>query len=59
MLRLFGRKKVHKHTGYMWDGFYEFCKCGASAGDRRDENGFRHLFFKDWPKTSEETHEVG
>ena len=47
--RLF-RRRPHQHTGWWWDGFYEHCRCGASAGDRRGPDGHRHILFADWPQ---------
>jgi hypothetical protein len=32
----------------MWDGFYEHCKCGASAGDKRNKSGQRCITFVEW-----------
>lgn len=43
------KRKPHIHAGYRWDGFYEYCKCGACAGDYIKPNGFRALFFEEWP----------
>lgn len=42
--------KPHKHYAYRWDGYYESCKCGVSAGDLRSPSGIRYAFFSDWPK---------
>lgn len=39
----------HKHSPYSFDGYYEHCKCGACAGDRRDpETGLRYTSFEEW-----------
>jgi hypothetical protein len=39
----------HRHEGAQWDGWFEHCRCGTSAGDRRDENGYRMILFDQWP----------
>lgn len=39
----------HSHKAVTWDGHYETCRCGASAGDRRDPaTGRRYIFFSGW-----------
>lgn len=44
-------RKPHVHAGYYWDGYYESCRCGVGAGDRRDPvTGLRCAFFSDWPR---------
>lgn len=43
--------RVHKHSPYSWDGYYEHCKCGACAGDKRNpETGTRYVSFSEWPE---------
>lgn len=44
------KRKNHTHSPYSWDGYYERCKCGAFAGDMKDENGMRYILFSQWPK---------
>lgn len=42
--------KTHIHWGHTWDGYYEHCKCGISAGDYRDpKTGQRAIEFIEWP----------
>lgn len=43
------RSKTHVHTADSWDGYYEFCRCGACAGDRRSAKGRRCISFAEWP----------
>jgi len=43
-------RALHVHRAYRWDGYFERCKCGASAGDKRLPNGSRCISFSDWPK---------
>lgn len=41
--------KTHKHQPDRWDGYYEQCKCGVSAGDKRDpRTGLRYTRFEQW-----------
>lgn len=47
--RLFTRRP-HQHRPSGWDGFYEYCRCGACSGDRHDRSGFRCIRFDDWPE---------
>lgn len=43
--------KPHEHVGFLWDGYHEVCRCGASAGDKKDRwTGKRYTFFSEWPK---------
>lgn len=40
---------MHTHEPSRWDGYYEHCKCGAMAGDRRDPvTGQRYALFAQW-----------
>lgn len=45
------QQREHVHRGAWWDGYREWCKCGACAGDKRDpETGVRYIFFTEWPE---------
>ena len=45
----FWKRKSHRHYGYRWDGYYEYCRCGACAGDRRNpKTGMRCIEFSEW-----------
>lgn len=44
------RSPIHRHEPAGWDGLFERCRCGASAGDRRDRNGARAISFDEWPE---------
>lgn len=42
--------RKHKHSAKFWDGYYEHCKCGACAGDKRNPvTGSRYIAFDEWP----------
>lgn len=46
------QQKEHIHRGAWWDGYREWCKCGACAGDKKDDKtGLRYSFFSEWPET--------
>ena len=42
------RRRPHVHRGDSWDGYYEHCRCGASAGDRVGSHGLRCVQFEEW-----------
>jgi hypothetical protein len=46
----FNREVNHLHSGYRWDNYYEWCKCGVSAGNYIRPNGLRAIFFEEWPE---------
>lgn len=49
-MSIFGRRKRHLHLAAYWDGMYEACKCGVSAGDRRGPGGLRCVTFDEWDR---------
>jgi hypothetical protein len=39
----------HRHKASAWDGHYETCRCGASAGDKHNPHtGLRCTTFAEW-----------
>lgn len=43
------QQQEHIHRGASWDGYFERCKCGAQASDKKDpETGLRYIFFSEW-----------
>lgn len=47
--RRFATQTPHQHRPHGWDGYFEFCRCGAAAGDRRDpRTGLRFVTFDEW-----------
>jgi hypothetical protein len=39
----------HRHKASAWDGHYEMCRCGASAGDKHNPHtGLRCTTFAEW-----------
>jgi len=43
------KREPHRHVGYRWDGYYEYCYCGACAGDRvNPKTGRRCIEFSEW-----------
>jgi hypothetical protein len=46
-LGLFRDSRPHVHRGDSWDGYFEHCRCGASAGDRVGDHG-RCITFEEW-----------
>lgn len=43
------RPRQHRHEGASWDGWFERCRCGVSAGDRKGPDGLCLALFSEWP----------
>jgi hypothetical protein len=44
------RPRPHRHEPTGWDGLFERCRCGVTAGDLRTDGGGRAISFAEWPE---------
>lgn len=34
------KRKPHVHSGYKWDNYYEWCRCGTAGRRKRTDDGY-------------------